>query len=154
MLFSKKQHSHTTWISLSNLFFCLLILAHSAKGQSRLTSCGYSDKGDSIEFIFGQQNKIRIGGVEVLLKDRFGEIRKLNVAGDFNDWNPKDTKYVAVRGNDKLFRLTVAKTQIGKKGETKQFKFVINQVYWVEPPADAVNQRTGKDGNTNFTLKL
>jgi stalled ribosome alternative rescue factor ArfA len=78
----------------------------------------------------------------------------VNVAGDFNNWNPKDVKYLAVMGNDKIFRLTVAKNKIGKKGETRQFKFVINQEYWVEPPKEAVNQFTGKDGYTNLTLKL
>jgi hypothetical protein len=48
----------------------------------------------------------------------------------------------------------VAKKQIGKKGETRQFKFVLNQIHWVEPPAGAANRYTGKDGNTNLTLKL
>jgi hypothetical protein len=61
-----------------------------------------------------------IGGVEVILKDRFNEIMEVNVAADFNNWNPKDRKYVAVRGSDKLFRLMVAKKkQIGEKGRYK-----------------------------------
>jgi hypothetical protein len=56
--------------------------------------------------------------------------------------------------DNKIFRLTIAKNHIGKKGETRQFKFVINQEYWVEPPREAINRFTGKDGYTNLTLKL
>jgi stalled ribosome alternative rescue factor ArfA len=115
---------------------------------------GYKSVGDSIEFIFGQQKTIVIGREVITLKDRFNEIKGVNIAGDFNNWNPKDVKYVAVMGSDKIFRLKIDKKQIGKKGETRQFKFVINHEYWVEPPKEAVNQFTGKDGYTNLTLKL
>ena len=139
---------------LSALLIGLLIVSQSVRSQSHGTEFGYISKGDSIEFIFGQQKTIVIGREVIILKDRFSEIRGVNVAGDFNNWNPKDDKYVAVMKNDKTFRLKVAKNKIGKKGETRQFKFVINQEYWVEPPKDAVNQFTGKDGYTNLTLKL
>jgi hypothetical protein len=119
-----------------------------------MTEFGYSMKGDSIEFIFGREKTIVISGLVINMKDRLGEIKKVNVAGDFNHWNPKDVKYVAVMGTDKIFRLTIAKKQIGEMGETKQFKFVINQEHWVEPPKEAINRFTGKDGNTNLTLQL
>ena len=130
-----------------------MIASHSAR-VSRSCRVWIYAKGDSIEFIFGQEKTIIISGLVINLKDRFNEIKSVNVAGDFNNWNPKDVKYVAVMGNDKIFRLTVAKKQIGKKGETRQFKFVINQEHWVEPPKEAINRFTGKDGNTNLTLKL
>ncbi len=136
------------------LYIVALITVLSVKGQSASSPTGYLDMGDSIEFIFGQQSKIRIGNVQVLLKDRINEIHELNVAGDFNNWNPKDSKYIAVKGSNQQFRLTVAKSQLGKKGELRQFKFVINHTWWVEPPAEAVNQFKGRDGNTNLTLKL
>jgi stalled ribosome alternative rescue factor ArfA len=139
---------------LSALLIGLMIVSHSVRSQSHETAFGYTLKGDSIEFIFGQQKTIVIGREVIILKDRFNEIKGVNVAGDFNNWNPKDLKYVAVLGSDKIFRLKIDKKQIGKKGETRQFKFVINQEYWVEPPKDAVNQFTGKDGYTNLTLKL
>ena len=136
------------------LLIGLLIVTNSVRGQSRTADFGYSIKGDSVEFIFGQEKTIVVGREVINLKDRFNEIKGVNVAGDFNNWNPKDVKYVAVMGKDNIFRLTVAKKQIGKKGETRQFKFVINQEYWVEPPKYAMNQFTGKDGFTNLTLKL
>lgn len=139
------------------LFFLLIglmIASHSARSQSHVTEFGYTSKGDSIVFLFGQQKTIVIGTETIVLKDRFKEIKSVNVAGDFNNWNPKDVKYVAVMDDNKIFRLTIAKNHIGKKGETRQFKFVINQEYWVEPPREAINRFTGKDGYTNLTLKL
>ena len=138
---------------LSFLLIGFMIASHSTRSQSQ-AEFGYTSKGDSIEFIFGQEKTIIISGLVINLKDRFNEIKSVNVAGDFNNWNPNDVKYVAVMGNDKIFRLAVAKKQIGKKGETRQFKFVINQEHWVEPPKEAINRFTGKDGNTNLTLKL
>jgi hypothetical protein len=140
------------WLTV--LLIGSMIVSHSARSQSHVTEFGYTAKDDSIQFIFGDQKTIVIGGLVINLKDRFNEIKAVNVAGDFNNWNPKDAKYVAVIGNDKIFRLTVAKNQIGKKGETRQFKFVINQEHWIEPPKEAINQYRGKDGNTNLTLKL
>lgn len=141
-------------MGLPVLAICLLILANPLRSQPHKTEFGYLDKGDSIEFIFAPKNKMIVSGTVVNLKDRFNEIKSVNVAGDFNNWNPKDMNYVAVMGTDKWFRLTVAKKQIGKKGETRQFKYVVNQVYWIEPPAEAANRFTGKDGYTNLTLKL
>lgn len=139
---------------LPALLIGCMIVSYFARSQSRETEFGYKTKGDSIEFIFGQEKTILIGREVIILKDRFKEINAVNVAGDFNNWNPKDPGYVAVMGSDKIFRLKISKKQIGKKGETRQFKFVINQEYWVEPPKEAVNQFTGKDGYTNLTLKL
>jgi hypothetical protein len=139
---------------LSILLIGLVIISRSVRGQTNTSEYGYKVKGDSVEFVFGQEKTIMIGRQPILLKDRFNEIRVVNVAGDFNHWNPKDGQYAAVMGKDKIFRLTVAKKQLGNKGETKQFKFVINHEYWIEPPKEAVNRFTGKDGNSNLTLKL
>lgn len=142
------------WFRLPVPVIGLIILANSVQSQPLPAEFGYTMKSDSVEFIFGQQKTIVISGLVIILKDRFNEIKSVNVAGDFNNWDPKDVKYVAVMGNDKIFRLTVAKKQIGKKGETRQFKFVINQEHWVEPPKEATNRYTGGDGNTNLMLKL
>ena len=114
---------------------------------------GYRDKGDSVEFIFGQQEKIIVSGVEVLLNERMNEINQVNVAGDFNDWKPDLSKFQMIKSGN-LFIVTISKNTLGKKGETKQFKFVLNHKYWVEPPTAAPNKFTGKDRNTNLTLKL
>jgi hypothetical protein len=128
--------------------------ANLPKPNQIIKGFGYSDKGDSVEFIFGQQKKIIVMGVEVLLEKRINEINQVNVAGDFNGWNPDVAKFQMKKVNGNLFALTVSKSAIGEKGEQRQFKFVLNHKYWVEPPQEAQNKFTGKDGNTNLTLKL
>ena len=115
---------------------------------------GYFDKGDSVQFVFGQQKNIKIGIVAISMDQRRNEIKQVNLAGDFNGWSPDNNKYLLKKVDDIMYTLTLSKNAIGKKGETRQFKFVLNGKYWVEPPAEAENKLTGKDGNTNLLLRL
>jgi hypothetical protein len=115
---------------------------------------GYIDKGDSIEFRFGEQKKIQVGLMSIDLDKRRTEIKKVNVAGDFNAWNPNNPNYVLKKVDEKNFSLVVSKKNLGQKGVTHTFKFVLNGVYWIEPPPEAVNKITGADHNTNLILKL
>jgi hypothetical protein len=156
LLRCRKLHIFLLELLLSCLFTSFILEAQQISPVSNQSNprFGYLDKGDSIEFIFGQQQKIRVGGVEVVLQDRINEIKQVNLAGDFNAWNPNSTKYELTKVGDKLFKITISKASLGKKGELKQFKYVLNHKYWVEPPAEAVNKYTGKDGNTNLTLQL
>jgi hypothetical protein len=145
---------------LATIQLCLLFKpelkaqSNVSKPNQIMTGFGYSDKGDSVEFIFGQQKKITVGGIEVILEKRMNEINQVNVAGDFNGWNPDVAKFQMKKVDGNLFILKVDKTIIGKKGELRQFKFVLNHKYWVEPPIEALNKFTGKDGYTNLTLRL
>lgn len=95
-----------------------------------------------------------VSGIEVILEKRINDIYQVNVAGDFNGWNPDIAKFQMNKVDGNLFTLTVNKSVIGKKGELRQFKFVLNHKYWVEPPTEAQNKFTGKDRNTNLTLRL
>lgn len=125
----------------------------SANAQS-YSNFGYTYFGDSVEFVFGQQQKIKIGGIEIVLQKRINDITSVNVAGDFNEWNAKANKYQMRKVDAKLFKFRVSKTNLGKKGELRQFKFVLNHKYWVEPPVDALNKFTGTDGNTNLFVRI
>lgn len=115
---------------------------------------GYTDLGDSIEFVFGQQQKIKVDGIEIILQKRINEITSVNVAGDFNKWNASAKEYQMSKVGAKIFKLKVSKTNLGKKGDSRQFKFVINHKYWVEPPVEALNKFTGADGNTNLLVLI
>jgi hypothetical protein len=126
----------------------------STKTTGTPSNFGYIDKGDSVEFVFGQQRTIKIGAVEVVLEKRINEINQVNLAGDFNGWNPDLTKYQLNKAGGTLYKITLCKSSLGKTGEIKQFKYVLNHKYWVEPPEQAINIFTGRDGNTNLTLKL
>ena len=90
----------------------------------------------------------------ISLDQRRDEIKQVNLAGDFNGWSPNNKKYLLKKVDNIIYTLTLSKADIGKKGETRQFKFVLNEKYWIEPPAEAENKLTGKDGNTNLLLRL
>jgi hypothetical protein len=115
---------------------------------------GYLDKGDSIQFQFGEQKKIKVGSMEFDLDKRRNEIKRVNLAGDFNGWSPENTMFVMKKTDNKLYELVVSKKSIGKKGEVHKFKFVLNGEYWIEPPQEALNKITGSDHNTNLYLKF
>ncbi len=120
----------------------------------KIKQFGYFDKGDSVQFVFGQQKSIKVGIVAISLDQRRDEIKQVNLAGDFNGWSPNNKKYLLKKIDNIIYTLTLSKAEIGKKGETRQFKFVLNEKYWIEPPAEAENKLTGKDGNTNLLLRL
>jgi len=117
-------------------------------------SFGYIERGDSIEFRFGEQKKIKIGFLDIDLDKRRNEIKGVTVAGDFNGWNPKNANFTLKKIDDKVYRLVVSKKTIGQKGEIHKFKFVLNGEYWIEPPAEAINKITGADHNTNLYIKF
>ena len=115
---------------------------------------GYIDKGDSVEFIFGQKKKVKIGLFEADLDKRWDEIKQVYLAGEFNGWSSDNAKYAMKRKEHHLFSIIIAKNSIGKKGATVQFKFVVNGKYWIEPPVEALNKITGADKNTNYYIHL
>ena len=63
-------------------------------------------------------------------------IETVSVAGDFNGWSKEAWRMVESGGG--VFELRKDMGVFGDRSEW-QFKFVINDFYWVEPPADAVN---------------
>ena len=115
---------------------------NAPKSDPTYSKFGFTDLGDSVEFVFGRQKKIKVGGVEILLEKRFNEIKQVNIAGDFNGWNRDASKYQMSKVDGNLFKIRICKTSLGKKGELRQFKFVLNHEYWVEPPVEALNMDT------------
>lgn len=119
-----------------------------------LNAFGYIERGDSVEFRFGEQKNIKVGLVSIDLEKRRSEIKTVNLAGDFNAWNANNANF-ALKTTDKfIYKLVVHKKLIGQKGETHKFKFVLNGKYWIEPPQEALNKITGADRNTNLFIKL
>ena len=98
----------------------------------KIKQFGYFDKGDSVQFVFGQQKSIKVGLVAISLDQRRDEIKQVNLAGDFNGWSPNNKKYLLKKVDNIIYTLTLSKAEIGKKGETRQFKFVLNEKYWNE----------------------
>jgi hypothetical protein len=133
---------------------CLVIFLFSlaqARAQ-KSPAIGYTDLGSSIEFVFGNQPQIVIGGLTINFEDRRKEIKSVSLAGDFNGWKPNQPGFI-LKQEGQLYKLVLPKN-IGKPGEIHQFKFVLNNKYWVEPPANASNKFKGADGNVNLTIRL
>jgi hypothetical protein len=119
-----------------------------------LNSFGYIDRGDSIEFRFGDQKKIKIGMLDIDLDKRRAEIKTVNLAGDFNAWSANNSNFTLKQVDAKIYKIVLPKKSIGQKGETHKFKFVLNGKYWIEPPHEALNIITGADHNTNLIIKI
>ena len=141
-------------ISTACIVSSFVKVSNSIHNIQATNTFGYIERGDSIEFRFGEEKQIQIGLMNIDVDKRRADIKKVNVAGDFNGWNPNHASFVLKKINDKLYSLVVSKKNIGQKGEIHLFKFVLNGVYWIEPPKEAMNKMTGKDHNTNLYLKL
>jgi hypothetical protein len=69
------------------------------------------------------------------------DIETVSVAGEFNDWSKRAWE-MSETGNG-VYELRKDLRLLGERGEW-QFKFVVNDLYWVEPPTKAPNRvRTG-----------
>jgi hypothetical protein len=81
------------------------------------------------------------------------EIERVSVAGAFNEWSKDAWPLSEVRGG--AFELRKSRSAFVAQSEWP-FKFVVNGLYWVEPPPEAPNcVRSGKwDRNRSRDLVL
>lgn len=128
--------------------------AITSNSFQNLNAFGYIERGDSVEFRFGDQKNIKIGILDIDLDKRRAEIKSVQLAGDFNAWNATNPNFALKTTDNKIYKIVLHKKLIGQKGETHKFKFVLNGKYWIEPPAEALNKITGADHNTNLFIKL
>lgn len=81
------------------------------------------------------------------------EVQTIKIAGEFNNWNPNTEGFTMYEKNG-LYELEVKKERLGQVGDKKMFKFVANDVLWIEPlPNKALN--TKKDvAYTNLIVEI
>ena len=103
---------------------------------------GYRIENDSVTFIFEKPFNITT------------EIENVAVAGEFNNWNPKAEGFKLNKIGENVYQLTVNAASLGKPGEKKQFKFVVNETFWVEPAKQALNVIKDAQGNNNLSIEL
>jgi serine-type D-Ala-D-Ala carboxypeptidase/endopeptidase len=82
------------------------------------------------------------------------EIETVAVAGEFNDWNPKTEGFKLNKTDENVYQLTIKAESLGKPGEKKQFKFVVNKTFWIEPAKRALNVIKDAQGNVNLVIEL
>ncbi|WP_445453953.1 DUF2268 domain-containing putative Zn-dependent protease [Flavobacterium sp. 25HG05S-40] len=78
-------------------------------------------------------------------------IKTVTIAGTFNNWNPNDSNYIMTFNNKDKYELRFSKNKFNIS-KPEQFKFVINENGWQNPPETALNV-DGKDGNLILDLK-
>jgi hypothetical protein len=78
-------------------------------------------------------------------------VKTVNVAGSFNDWNPKNKGYVMTKSGDRTFTLELPKSAFDA-AKKNMFKFVVNGDSWLEAPASAEN--VNESDNRNLVLGL
>lgn len=82
------------------------------------------------------------------------DVKKISVAGNFNDWNPETEGFELRYVKKNLYQLTIEKDKLGKSGEKKEFKFVVNGHIWVPVSRRALNKVLHEDGSENLIIQL
>ena len=116
------------------LVFCLMLLGcFHAQAQ-----VGYSIEGEDIVFTFDVRDydQVTVAGTEVTLELADIKLNKLEVAGTFNGWTGDGWRLD--RQDEYHFSLRKKVKELEATG-SNEFKFLINERFWVEPPADATN---------------
>lgn len=135
---------------------CFLI--NIVKAQNKTARVyGYTHKGNQIIFAFNPEEYTvateHTTGKIVLLKDI--SIHSIQVAGGFNNWALNDAAYKMSKTDSQIFTLTKTTQELRLHSTSvAEFKFLINNSLWVEPPSHALNTRsTGLiNKSTNFTI--
>lgn len=78
----------------------------------------------------------------------------VNVAGDFNNWDSQAKSFQMNKVADNRFELSMDKSKIGKSGERRFFKFVINGSRWLHPDKNILNIVNDGKGNINLVLSI
>lgn len=114
--------------------------ATDAKSGVSNTIQGFVIEGDKITFTFNVKDYAS-----------FEEIEEVTVAGDFNGWDPVAADWQATDDDGDGIWTFVSDTATVPCGT--KFKFVTNQVDWMQPAADVLDKKyLADDGFGGFNL--
>ncbi len=82
------------------------------------------------------------------------EVQNVSVAGEFNGWKPQSEGFELQRTAKNVYQLSLKADKLGKPGEVRQFKFVVNGTIWLDPPKQALNIQKDMQGHPNLGIKL
>jgi uncharacterized protein YjaZ len=133
------------------------IITKGYNPRTKLKEEGYYLTSSKIIFSFSSLDKTVIkdenGAVTVLRSDK-DSIKSASVAGDFNNWDFKNSSFQLTKMQKGRYVLKVDKNKFGKAGTSLKFRFVINNKYLVEPSFGISNRSTDKQGQTNLFIQL
>ncbi|WP_242204481.1 hypothetical protein [Aestuariivivens insulae] len=99
---------------------------------------GYRIEGDEVVFTFDRRDydKVTKDNSSVKLDFRDFDIESVVVSGEFNNWSMKQWRMAKI--NDNIYELRKNITDFSD-AFSWEFKYVINNAYWVEPSRDDPN---------------
>jgi len=149
--------------------FCFITTAFSQNNAVK----GYKIEGDYIVFTFDKRDyeKATLDKNDTILDFSDFDIKKVVVAGNFNNWSRK--KWVMKKVDDNIYQLKKKLSDFNEDFNW-EFKFVVNNKLWAEPTENTPNKIVAKtpyalllnsynlkimptqiaeDGNTTFNLE-
>jgi hypothetical protein len=105
---------------------------------------GYSIDDSMVTFVFEKPAALQFPE----------EVKTVSVAGDFNDWDPLAKGFGLTYKTKNFYQLTIRKEKLGKEGERKEFKFVVNGKLWIPISGRALNKVSHPNGNENLFIQL
>lgn len=118
---------------------------------------GVKQTNEKVYFLFDTSKQVVCYGEnqrKIFDSKNKNDIKTVSIAGEFNDWQTQHIDFGLTKLNENLYELAIDKKLIGKKGERKYFKFVINGSYWVEPSFYATNKGSNDGNSTNLFVKV
>jgi hypothetical protein len=118
---------------------------------------GYRIAGDQVVFEFSPNAYTRVTDHHTGKTTNLTAmpIHSVQVAGTFNRWQMEDAAFKLIPTGQQTYALRIGLSRLAlRSGATAEFKFLVNQRWWVEPPDNAANTRsTGLvNKSTNFTI--
>jgi len=138
---------------VSVLLIAAVVLLAARPAQSVVAVAqplGVSVDNDSVTFRFVPEDFRMVvnGRTSRWMRLRELRIREVTVAGRWNQWSPEAWP---LHSRGRSWELTCPLSAVADR-DTVQFKFVINEEWWVQPPPDTRNQLNS--GNHDTTMNL
>jgi 1,4-alpha-glucan branching enzyme len=109
---------------------------------------GYRIEGDEVVFVFDVREYQKANEWQHLDFAEL-EIHKVAIAGEFNNWRKQGWTMHKV---DKFIYELRKKLKDFEGKPTWEYKFVINEKYWIEPPRTAPNRVNDEDSQNNLVF--
>ena len=137
------------------VYSCVAIPSQN-KHQPEKKELGYRIEGKDVVFEFDVRDyqKASLEGRKYALEFAYLNIEEVAVSGEFNNWSKEGWKMKQV--GEYIYQLRKKLNNFDSKIEW-QYKFVVNEKYWIEPPAEASNRVPYKPWDSkrhNFVMNI
>lgn len=149
------------WTRINNFFFITAIVYSCISTPNLLKNgekraLGYRIEGKEVVFEFDVRDyqKASMDGTHNQLEFAHLNIEQVAVSGEFNEWSKEGWKMTQVE--EHIYQLRKKLKEFDSKIEW-QYKFVVNEKYWIEPPVEASNRVPVSNWDAkrhNFVLNL